>query len=160
MGDVPEMTGSTESEFVPRMLGSQWKSFGLTYAYVCAYLWNMDMDIRTHDIEVVKSSREGQTRKVIEFKIGVCLLISGVFHTVIANDQLFSLSFGLDSTWCLALYGGCWWLLSIYSPLLLFSVQFSSVAQSCPTLCDPMNHSTSGLPVHHQLLEFTQIHVH
>ena len=37
---------------------------------------------------------------------------------------------------------------------------FSSVAQSCPTLCDPMNRSTPGLPVHHQLPEFTQIHVH
>ena len=36
------------------------------------------------------------------------------------------------------------------------SVQFSSVAQSCPTLCNPMNHSTPGLPVHHQLPEFTQ----
>ena len=36
------------------------------------------------------------------------------------------------------------------------SVQFSSVAQSCPTLSDAMNHSTPGLPVHHQLLEFTQ----
>ena len=35
--------------------------------------------------------------------------------------------------------------------------QFSSVAQSCPTLCNLMNHSTPGLPVHHQLLEFTQI---
>ena len=40
------------------------------------------------------------------------------------------------------------------------SVQFSSVAQSCPTLCGPMNRSTSGLPVHHQLPEFTQTHVH
>ena len=40
------------------------------------------------------------------------------------------------------------------------SVQFSSVAQLCPTLCDPMNHSTTGLPVHQQLLEFTQTHVH
>ena len=40
------------------------------------------------------------------------------------------------------------------------SVQFSSVIQSCPTLCDPMNRSTPGLPVHHQLLEFTQTHVH
>ena len=40
------------------------------------------------------------------------------------------------------------------------SVQFSSVAQSCPTLCDPMNCSTPGLPVQHQLLEFTQTHVH
>ena len=39
-------------------------------------------------------------------------------------------------------------------------VQFSSVAQSCPTFCDPMNHSTPGLPVHHRLLEFTQTHVH
>ena len=35
------------------------------------------------------------------------------------------------------------------------TLQFNSVAQSCPTLCDPMNHSTPGLPVHHQLLEFT-----
>ena len=40
------------------------------------------------------------------------------------------------------------------------SVQFSSVAQSCPTLCYPMNHSTPGLPVHHQLPEFTQTQVH
>ena len=40
------------------------------------------------------------------------------------------------------------------------SVQFSSVTQSCPTLCDPMNHSTPGLPVHHQLPEFTQTQVH
>ena len=43
------------------------------------------------------------------------------------------------------------------SPL---SVQFSSVTQLCLTLCDPMNHSMPGLPVHHQLLEFTQTHVH
>ena len=41
---------------------------------------------------------------------------------------------------------------------LLGSVQFSSVPQSCPTLCDPMNRSTPGLPVHHQLSEFTQTH--
>ena len=39
-------------------------------------------------------------------------------------------------------------------------VQFSSVTQSCPTLCEPMNRSTPGLPVHHQLPEFTQTHVH
>ena len=44
--------------------------------------------------------------------------------------------------------------------LLYTSVQFSSVAQSCLTLCDPMNCSMPGLPVHHQLLEFTQTHVH
>ena len=40
------------------------------------------------------------------------------------------------------------------------SVQFSSVTQSCPTLCDPINDSTPGLSVHHQLPEFTQIHIH
>ena len=43
-------------------------------------------------------------------------------------------------------------------PIVL--VQFSSVAQSCPTLCDPMNRSTPGLPVHHHVPEFTQTHVH
>ena len=42
----------------------------------------------------------------------------------------------------------------------LSSVQFSSVAQSCPTHCNPRNHSTPGLPVHHQLPEFIQTHVH
>ena len=42
----------------------------------------------------------------------------------------------------------------------IVSVQFSSVAQSCPTPCDPMNRSTPGLPAHHQLLEFTQAHIH
>ena len=46
------------------------------------------------------------------------------------------------------------------SHMLSSSVQFSSVAQSCPTLCDPMNRSTPGFPVHHQLPEFTQTHVH
>ena len=40
----------------------------------------------------------------------------------------------------------------------MVSVQFSSVAQSCPTLCDPMNRSTPGIPVHQQLPEFTQTH--
>ena len=42
----------------------------------------------------------------------------------------------------------------------IFNFQFSSVAQSCPTLFDPTNRSTPGLPVHHQLLEFTQTHIH
>ena len=41
-----------------------------------------------------------------------------------------------------------------------YSAQFSSAAQSCPTLCDPMNHNMPSLPVHHQHLESTQIHVH
>ena len=52
----------------------------------------------------------------------------------------------------------------VFLKLILYyrshSVQFRSVVQSCPTLCDPMNHSTPGLPVHHQLQEFTQTQVH
>ena len=43
---------------------------------------------------------------------------------------------------------------------IISSVQSSSVTQSCLTLCDPINRSMPGLPVHHQLLEFTQTHVH
>ena len=43
---------------------------------------------------------------------------------------------------------------------IVYGCQFSSVSQSCPTLHDPMNRSTPGLPVHHQLPEFTQTHLH
>ena len=55
---------------------------------------------------------------------------------------------------------------TFYNPHLHYSLspwtcaQLSSVTQSCPTLCHPMDCSTPGLPVHHQLLEFTQTHVH
>ena len=49
---------------------------------------------------------------------------------------------------------------SMYTKINFSTVQFSSATQSCLTLCDPTNHSTPGLPVHHQLPEFTQIHVH
>ena len=46
-------------------------------------------------------------------------------------------------------------------PLMAFKgIQVRSVTQLCLTLCNPMNHSTPGLPVHHQLPEFTQTHVH
>ena len=50
--------------------------------------------------------------------------------------------------------------LNSFLNFLWYSVQFSSVAQLCPTLCDPMNRSTPGLPVHYQLPEFTQTHIH
>ena len=59
-----------------------------------------------------------------------------------------------------------WWLYNFTTVLnttelcTLVNFQIRSVAQSCPTLCDPMNRSTPGLPVHHQLPEFTQTRVH
>ena len=68
--------------------------------------------------------------------------------------------------------GGAWWaavsgvaqsltrLKRLSSSKITFNLQFSSVAQSYPSLCDPMNHSMPGLPVHHKLPEFTQTHVH
>ena len=49
---------------------------------------------------------------------------------------------------------------SLNQSFTICSFQFSSVTQSCPTLCNPMNHSMPGLPIHHQLLESTQTHVH
>ena len=61
----------------------------------------------------------------------------------------FSRYIGLQSHFC-----------SEWNTLCVPSVQFSSVAQLCPTLCDPMDCSTPGLAVHHQLPEFIQTHVH
>ena len=51
-------------------------------------------------------------------------------------------------------------MLSNHVNSFIHSVQFSSFAQSCPTLCNPVNRSTPGLPVHHQLQEFTHTHLH
>ena len=48
----------------------------------------------------------------------------------------------------------------LHTYIYIRSDQIRSVAQSCPTLCNPMNRSTPGLPVHHQLPEFTETHVH
>ena len=68
-------------------------------------------------------------------------------------------------SWCLCQTqntGLDWMSVWVYFNFFFFlsSDQIRLVAQSCPTLCDPMNHSTSGLPVHHQLPEFTETHIH
>ena len=74
---------------------------------------------------------------------------------------------GINPTcsWCMSFLMCCWilfakTLLKIFTSMFISDIQFSSVTQSCPTLCDPMNCSTPGLSVHHQLPEFTQTHVH
>ena len=61
--------------------------------------------------------------------------------------------------WEIVMYSKTICLIAIRS-FKISSVQFSSVLQSCPTLCNPMDCSTPGLPVYHQLLEFIQTHVH
>ena len=78
-------------------------------------------------------------------------LLQGIFQSQGSNSSLLSLLHWQADSLPLVPPG---------KPQLSLSVQFSSVAQSCPTLCDPINCSTPGLPVHHQLPEFTQTHVH
>ena len=76
--------------------------------------------------------------------------------TVIINNMLFCWIF--PKKFSLLICHGMATFLSRH--FVISSVQFSSVTQQCLTLCDPMNRSTPGLPVHHQLPEFTQTHVH
>ena len=73
----------------------------------------------------------------------------------------FSLSSSSENSELISFWIDWFDLLAVQETLksLLQHLQFSSVTQSCPTLCDPMNHSTPGLPVHHQLPESTQTHV-
>ena len=83
------------------------------------------------------------------------------FNVILPNHPTLALSQSprlFYTSVSLLLFGiqGYRYLLSKFHIYAFSSVQFSSVAQSCPTLCDPMNHSTPGLPVHHQLPEFTQ----
>ena len=66
----------------------------------------------------------------------------------------------MDKNICLTFISPLVWTYWLISVCLIIRFQFGSVSQLCPILCNPMNHSTPGLPVHHQLLEFTQIHVH
>ena len=86
--------------------------------------------------------------------------------TEIVTD--FEIDFGLvllcfyihSSSWQFLIVGGTLKWMKMHFYLIYVSVQFSSVTQSCPTLCNPMNCSMPGLPVHHQLPEFTQTHIH
>ena len=76
-----------------------------------------------------------------------------LIHHWVHKHQIFSITISMRP-----LYGQIKFV--SFSPFAFSSVQLSSVTQSCLTLCDPMNHSTLGLPVYHQFLESTQTHVH
>ena len=84
-----------------------------------------------------------------EYWSGCHFLLQGIFP--IQGSNLVSLTIGTRFTI---------WAIREFLKMLFSSVQFSSIAQSCLTLWDPMNRSMPGLPVHHQLPEFTQTHVH
>ena len=86
-------------------------------------------------------------------------LLHGIFLIQGSNSSLLCLLHWQVGALLLAPPG--YYLLKAPPPkTITLGVQLSSVAQLCPTLCDPMNCSTPGLPVHHQLPEFTQTHVH
>ena len=76
------------------------------------------------------------------------------------QQLLYKMKENLFISRCGAVYLSNTCFLIVYIHLKNCHYQFSSVAQSYPTLCDPMNRSMPGLPVHHQLPEFTQIHIH
>ena len=81
------------------------------------------------------------------------IAFSDCIHVTHLNSpNLFKNLFGMASTTILCVF--------VKVPNDFHVIQFSSVAQSCPTLCNPMNHSMPGLPVNHQLLESIQTHVH
>ena len=72
-------------------------------------------------------------------------------------QKLIKISIFKNRCICITLYYLIW---AQYFAKIRSQLQFTSLAQSRPTLCNPMNHSTPGLPVHHQLSEFTQTHAH
>ena len=90
------------------------------------------------------------------------LALSSVTVSLIFKDVEGSFQAGLSDPWWLSwkffffFFPGSWAMQLEFSP----HIQFGSVAQSCPTLCDPVECSTPGLPVHHQLPELTQTHVY
>ena len=87
----------------------------------------------------------------------VCTLIASSFALLLTSSSPFASPPEFLAIIC---WVHCFWPSFSLFMYIIFKYQFSSVAQSCLTLCDPMNRSTPGLPVHHQLPEFTETHVH
>ena len=85
---------------------------------------------------------------------------SFIFSISPSNEYSGLISFRMHWLNLLAVQGTLKRLLQPHSSKASVLLQCSSVAQSCPTLCDPMDCSMPGLPVHHQLPEFTQTHLH
>ena len=109
----------------------------------------MNAQCHTHFYKELQTSgswrkKENKTKSLL---FNTLTLHSFPYFSLVWNRKNRGVTDTGEKSWCLLLLYISW-------------VQFSSVAQSCPTLCDPMNRSTPGLPVHHQFPEFTQTHVH
>ena len=122
-----------------------WWSAGLEWLDVCNFLWNATKYVVYHTIPLLgiylKQRKAGTSTDIFP-----PMFISALFIIVRRWKKP---KWSLAEEWITK----C----GIY---LQWNIQFNSVAQSCPTVCDPMNCSTPGLPIHHQLPESTQTHVH
>ena len=118
-----------------------------------------------------KGSLDNTDQFLISEKRHICQFCFHWLDQSKLHNILSSLSLGCTTVYTKKVFQAVWWRetesecdlcrgVSDKPGLNWASVQFSSVTQSCPTPCDPMNHSMPGLPVHHQLPEFTQTHVH
>ena len=99
------------------------------------------------------------TKHINEFSVDSTILFSKSRCNILSrnrnSESLNYFEILIMIVWNLKIFLDTMDILTVFS-----SVQFSSLAQSCLTLYDPMNRKTPGLPVHHQLPEFTQTHVH
>ena len=100
----------------------------------------------------INNNKKNQKEKEKDNKV-MLNTVPGILLSLFSHYN-FQVIFGITNE------NGFPWAVGWEKSLSLSSVQFSSITQSCPTLCDPMNHSTPGLYVHHQFPEFTQTHVH
>ena len=110
------------------------------FVFNLSKLWEILQDRGAWHVAVLRSWRSDTTEQLNKSsKVSGCLF--AVTSAAIDDHRLYPLN--------------CW-----FQNVIFRFHQFSSVTQLCPTLWDPMNHSTPGLPVHHQLPEFTQTHIH
>ena len=130
------------------------KIIGRCFFLIYLFIYLLEELVKKHEEFDSFNVWQKSSSKQSEIKLWLSLCIVCLFVFLITNSILYMLSTYLRF---LLLYES---LEIIKLNVLPFPIQFSSVAQLCPTLCDPMNCSTLGLPVHHHLPEFTQTHVH
>ena len=128
-----------------------------TSQYISRLLEQQDARRAAHLL--TSPSNFNKKKQVSDIKYLVLAQEPPVLFNCIMGSIYFIICLG-DSINLLPCFTGKYVLNSYLRYLQFSSVQFSSVAQSCPTLCNPMIHSTPGLPVHHHLPEFTQTQVH
>ena len=121
---------------------------------ILSYIESIKLDLNDFNLKSFSEKRASQTQVGISYWFQSNYLLCRIIETwvlhILLHIYICILVYTIIIIWLHE------WTFKYYR----YSVQFSSVAQSCLTLCDSMNNSMPGLPVHHPLLEFTQTHVH